>query len=370
MSRQELREQLARLAEDAPVASVPDDTYRRGRRARARVRIAAAVAAAGCVVLGALAVGPALRSTGPQVADTDVPTPTQGIPDHIYDYRGDRSAANRSAPPFPETVAAYVTGGPAADGSQIVLVSAAGEYRLVPFPVDRPWDQHGDDFALSPDGTELAWASTDFSAKRNHLTVMQLRDGTTRSVTVGGPAPTHSSGVQHLVWSPDSSALMWKGSAVDRWGANTFEYGIRYGGGVFRVGPGHLSAVPYRGHVPWRNVTACDGGRVVGTLLDVRHSGCTYDSISLRPTGNNYEELRFADRPIARVELGIVGLTVATDYLRADPPSHDVAPPPWADRPDRTWPLVGVTAAVLAAGAAGGVWWRRRRPTQLRRWNL
>lgn len=396
MSRQELREQLARLAEDAPVASVPDDTYRRGRRARARVRAAAAALAAGCValitVIGMQAIGD--RPSANEFAGTSGSTP--GIPDRLY---LDNRTRVRLTPlnALPQLVAVAFVAAQNAEGGGVntVLVDPEGQY----FDVRLPGYQAFDQLSLSPDGTRLSWAWHGGSGATG-LAVMSL---TTGKISVEGArafGQSHGMLIQRITWSPDSRIVLWSGNPVAQ--SRRTDWGGADIGGMMSVDPVQI-ITPLPAGVTWSTRQPCDNGTAVtfGTEPDAWRNGrrlskadlrtldqtaCAHDMgavsdstesvawLGVRADGSAVEvrhrfptwtgeEIWAGGRAVSVLPGDFERLSVATSLMGADQPSHGVARPSWAPKPTahhhtRVLALGATGALVLATSA---FWWRRRR---------
>ena len=215
---QQLRDELARLADHAPAVHVPADTWSRGRRARRRDRVV--TGAAVLVVLVVLGGATTLFATAPTrmapAAPTEgayaVPSALHSVPTHVQDdpasYTSDLAVGTSAA--------SFVTD----RGTPVVVSATDGSYRLLDLP---GWADLGDagparPLALSPDGRRLAWAYLDADGATGVRTA-DLESGTLREVPV---VPADEPGPQQVVvavtWSPGSSWLAWASGVVDREG--------------------------------------------------------------------------------------------------------------------------------------------------------
>ncbi len=221
MSGPDLHAELERIAATAPVAHVPADTFARGRRARRRelVLVSAAVVAVLAVLAGTALWIPS-RERLPVAGDRS----TIGVPDHLY-------AVPSQALRDPRETDLAIGVGAAAwstdTGVPVVVDAAAGGYHLLELP-DGPsaWDTMGvfDDpraLALSPDGTRLAywWVRLgDGPRQDTGLRVVDLVSGAVTTTDLTGGAGVQ---VGSIVWSPDSTRLLWEGWAWNTWTQST-----------------------------------------------------------------------------------------------------------------------------------------------------
>lgn len=225
-----LREELERIAESAPVTGVDPETWARARRSRLRDR-ALVLAAVAAVLVGIGAVPVALHHRG------DAPVagrPARGVPEHIWlvpDRMADRVGDGRWAR---DQVSSDLAVGRAAAaylldaGLPVVIGAGDGAYHLLDLP-----DFAGNDFyvahglhggelglALSPDGTELAYAYAHVGAHAGDrpipsgIRVVDLVSGDVRTIPVSGGQGTVVSSIR---WSPGSTWLVWEGYREDSW---------------------------------------------------------------------------------------------------------------------------------------------------------
>lgn len=154
---QQLRDELARIADHGPPVHVTADTWSRGRRARRRDRLVAGAAVLALVaVLGgiaALVVDPSSRiaPAAPVGGPGAVPSSIHPVPVHVQD---DASAYTSDLAIGPQSLA-FVTGA----GTPVVVSATDGRYRLLDL---EGWSgPEGRPVALSPDGSGLAVALDD-----------------------------------------------------------------------------------------------------------------------------------------------------------------------------------------------------------------
>lgn len=279
MTREELREQLARLADTAPVASVPEDTYRRGRRAVTRTRIAGAALAAGCVALLAMVgVGVIHRGdTDPGFSSSSGVAVRPAVPDHVYTTGDDLPLSPTLK--VGQAAAAYVD----VHGRAVVVDAATGDYHRVHLAglSSEFGTAHGRPaVSLSPDGRFLAWAWVDgapgapATTRPTGVRVADLTTGRTvsTSTNVGFDKDqvTRPADVFALAWSPDGRWLGWEARQLKRWTADSYVPSGRYLGETTSIRPGG----------PLGEVDVQD---VPGTSADTVTSGGTARSDSDRP---------------------------------------------------------------------------------------
>jgi len=240
MSREELREQLARLADSAPTAAVPEDTYQRGRRATARSRITASVLAAGCLVLASV-LGVQLLGQQSRVADVagqDGEAPVLGVPDRIWAPPHALPAADGFA--VGRAAAAYVD----TRGQVIVVDAATGAYRRLGVPAS-PAVNAANAVALAPDGRHLAVVRTlaepgHPGAYRADIAIIDLDSGAIHYVLPhGGPV-----NIFGLAWSANSRWLAWQAVSVGSWTEQEYRAGTDFGVGVVRIADGKVRQRP------------------------------------------------------------------------------------------------------------------------------
>jgi hypothetical protein len=231
MTSDQLRDELALLAETAPVAAVPDDTWRRGRRslARGRALVAGAAAAVVAGVSGAVLVvpeeDPALHA-GTTVDAGDLPSRIWNVPEPMYqqhengEWSSDRVTSDLAVG---RGAVAYVTDG----GLPVVVDALDGEYHLLDLPdflgrglLERTALGEGLALTLSPDGHQLAWAwagpapLSDAEPMPSGIRVVDLNSGEVRSIPLSGGRGIV---VRSIVWSPDSRWIAWSGQVATYW---------------------------------------------------------------------------------------------------------------------------------------------------------
>jgi hypothetical protein len=197
MSTPALPEELRRIADQAPVAHVPADTWTRARAARRRNLAAGVIAsAAGVALVAGLAFGvTGDDKTQPPVTDTGTP----GVPDRIEAVPADATrleddlAVGRSA-------AAFLTG----DGVPVVIDATDGSYHLLDLP-----GATGGALALSPEGDFLAYATTTGVGVLDLSTGEVSSDVDTSDIYTDPPAATQ------LGFASDSDIVVWAGATSD-----------------------------------------------------------------------------------------------------------------------------------------------------------
>jgi hypothetical protein len=205
MTTDQLRRELTRLADTAPVAHVSRDTWRRARHSLVRDRIAGTVATVALLAGGALAVSPLLRQS-------DQPDAT--LPAH-YSAKGDAALPVEDDLAVGAAALAY----PLADGNQVhVVVATATDdtHHVLALPgLPRvgnhlPWAAF-QPLRLSPDGTELAYPIAPDGDGQGvaGVGVVDLRTGDVRRTTLPQPLA-----FANFAWSPAGSWLVWFGEGL------------------------------------------------------------------------------------------------------------------------------------------------------------
>lgn len=281
-----LRDELARVAERAPVAEIPADTWARARRARGLDRALVVAAAAAVIALVAgVALLPHLDRAVPVAAGSTLGVPGQiwGVPERLTTHRPDGSWSSdlvQDDLAIGPGAVAYVTPG----GLPVVIGAGDGRYHLLDLPgflgnsaVTRS-NEIG--LALSPDGRRLAYAwagpapASDGLGRPSGVRVVDLETGTVRTIRVGGSAQAVV--VDSLTWSPGSSWLVWRGRVATKWTDTTL---TSRGSATGRIAPGVSTSqdVPVDGPEPL--VAVADDG-VVSLLTPTRLT--TWDGRELR----------------------------------------------------------------------------------------
>lgn len=213
---------LAEIADRAPVAQVPADTYRRGRRSH-RHRIAAGLAALALVVVAAAALGTDAVHGDPPIADRQDPG---AVPSHLYGVPERLTAKDgqgRWVGPI-ETDLAIGTSSVAwqttVGGPPVVITAADGAYHLLALPGflgnDLGWSGLGPALSLSPDGRWLAYAwsagTLGSGSGASGIRVVDLESGKLRTI----PLESDQLGtlVLQITWSPDSRWIAWYGGTA------------------------------------------------------------------------------------------------------------------------------------------------------------
>lgn len=232
MSTEELRRELARIGDTAPVVEVPADTFSRARRARRRDR-ALTVGAAVAVV--ALVAG--LATWLPQRSEPEpAGTGEVGVPDVIHAVPA--GALKATADLAVGRAAVALT---SADGLPVVIDAEDGTYRALDLPGFGSMQDDQGSLALSPDGRQLAWAWADPTPRGPTPTgvrVVDLVTGRERSVTLTGGQGVF---VDRLTWSADSRWLLWTGADAWTWTESAYRRGKVVAG---RIGPDATSSEP------------------------------------------------------------------------------------------------------------------------------
>lgn len=224
-----LHDELQRIADRAPVADVPPDTWRRGRRARTRDRGLVLGAAVAAIALVAATVAWLPRHVDPPIAGTD----SLGVPDHLYSVPdrlsgqtpedGWTSDAVEGDPAIGTAAAAWLT--PA--GLPVLVGAADGDYHLLELPgyAGNNWSMHvaslhDPTIALSPDGGRLAYSWADLGPDSadepipSGLRIVDLHTGEVETFALPGEEGTIVTGI---AWSPDGRWLGWTGARMASW---------------------------------------------------------------------------------------------------------------------------------------------------------
>jgi len=231
VSTKELRDELARIGDRAPMVDVPDDTFPRAQRARRRDRLAAVAAV---VVVVGLVGGLAAWLPG-----RDHLEPTEGggagVPSTIWPvsaadlHYSDDLAVGQAAAAFMST-----------ELIPVVISADDGTYQALDLPGFGETQRDQGAISLSPDGRHLAWGwsrMTD-TEDASGVRIVDLVTGQRRSVTIEGAG--QGVFVYTFAWSPDSRWLVWDGvESVPR--RNAWAAGPAVAG---RIGPRGTSSEP------------------------------------------------------------------------------------------------------------------------------
>lgn len=230
MSTEELRQELVRLGDRAPVVDVPADTFARAQRARRRDRLAVVGVA---VVVVAIAAG--LAAWLPDRGELEPADGPGAVPNHIYlvperlaSRGGDdqRWSSDRvsSRVDVGRGAVAYVT----SEGLPVVIGADDGAYHLLDLPdfAGNNWvtagGLHGSELALSlsPDGRLLAYTYAVFGPDAatkpipSGIRVIDLETGALREIPLLGGEGTIVSTIR---WSPNGAWLVWSGYRMASW---------------------------------------------------------------------------------------------------------------------------------------------------------
>jgi hypothetical protein len=264
VSTEELRRELARIGDTAPVAEIPADTFSRAQRARRRDRLAvvAGAAAAVAIVVGLVAWLP--DRSAPQPADSNV----VGVPDVIHAVPAGALKASDDLAVGQAAVALT-----SEDGLPVVIDAEDGTYRALDLPGFGSMQTDQGSLALSPDGRQLAWAWADPSTKAPTPTGVRIVDlvtGEERSMALTGGQGVF---VDRLTWSPNSRWLLWTGANAWTWTESAYRRGEVVAG---RIGPDATSSEPVpAAHDEMAQYAVSDDGEVatVTTRWVVRWDG-------------------------------------------------------------------------------------------------
>lgn len=393
MTMEQLREELARIAEAAPEVHVTKDLFARGRRATVRARVVVGAAAVACVAAVVALVGPVVDIDETRVADTDAPV---GVPDVIYGPPLDGRSFGLAVTPLDEV-------GPAAAAYQVedlaghvVVITDDGQYKAVLLP-DR-WEPMLDEATpvLSPDGRQLAYASQRNLVRR--LSIIDLTTGDIRDVALG--SSEHGALVSTLQWSPDSRWLAWAGQEVKEARESGASYRLGTVAGLIGPDPSRSRLLPKVDGSGWDRLGVCDDGTPLRYArqtflaydgasphrfrswveLAAAHGACSAPASYFRPPGPGHYRLlgwlpanpgdpgpvavaqiqgtrlvlawpMNARERVGRIEAAWTGnLSVATGLMTADRPTVPAGESPW----DRPW-IVEHWLALLAFLAIAGV---------------
>lgn len=224
----QLRDELHRIADRAPVADVDRDTWSRARRARTRDRLVTVGGVAAMVVLAAALSGALPRVGTPPIAGSS----GDAVPSHIWAVPERMQARNNDGSWMRSQVTSDVALGRAAaaylapDGLPVVIGASDGAYHLLDLPgfSGNNWltarGLHPPALALSPDGRQLAYSWATFGPDAatepipSGVRVLDLTTGAIRPIALPGAEGT---AVTALAWSPDSRWLAWTGARMGSW---------------------------------------------------------------------------------------------------------------------------------------------------------
>lgn len=231
----QLREELARLADQAPPVHVATDTWARGRRARRRDRWSLAAGAAALLVAGGVA---SLLTSPPAALTPAAPVEAPGVPDRLHAVPEwivqlrDTPTGEMSWAPEADVTSDLAVGTAAAAFAAgdfgrlpVVVTAADGRYLLLDLPgfSDAAVLNTGGDqtsaLELSPDGRRLAYAWWDPTAPLDEPMPAGVRivDLGTGEIDTVGLEGGNGVDVDMLSWSPGGRWLGWYGTATGSW---------------------------------------------------------------------------------------------------------------------------------------------------------
>jgi len=249
-----LREELARIGDEAPVAAVDPETWGRARRARVRDRVLVLAAVVAVLVgVGAVPLARHHRTETPVAGRSAAAVPRHIwlVPDRMATRGNDGSWVHDEVTGDLEVgraAAAYVM----ADGLPVVIGAEDGAYHLLDLPDFAGNNEltaqglEGGDLALSlsPDGSEVAYTYAHFGPDATDrpipsgVRVVDLTNGDVRTIAINGGEGTV---VTDIRWSPSGTWLTWKGSRMSSWTPMSMGGGTPVAG---VVGPDGDSSTP------------------------------------------------------------------------------------------------------------------------------
>ncbi|NGN95129.1 hypothetical protein G5C66_20615 [Nocardioides sp. KC13] len=278
MTDQQLREELHRIAERAPEAYVPTDTFARGRRAHRRSVVIAisGISAAIALIAGTVALAPTRNSAEVDPARSHaglaVPDTLHAAPSWLAESENGRyTHADDLEQDLAIGVGAIAYVQPAEDSNTavpVVVDADDGDYHPLDLPdfigLDPYWENGSGEndghrpIALSPDGRNLAWAwgmarkATEDEVVAGGVRVADLTTGDVAEWDLAtASCPTtrcedRGVYVSDLEWSDGGTKLLWAGSRMDRWDDESYVPGEAVAG---VIDPGTASVTPYAGTI-------------------------------------------------------------------------------------------------------------------------
>jgi hypothetical protein len=390
-----LHDELQRIADRAPVADVPAETWARARGARKRdVALTVAGVAAVLALLAAAVAWVAGQLEAP-IADTG----SVGVPDHLYavplqmsdrnNVEGEEDSWKRDEVTDDPTVvrigaAAWLTD----QGLPVVVDAIAGGYHLLNLPdfIGNVWrftaGLEDPAIALSPDGRELAYSYAVFGPDSetepipSGIRVVDLATGRLREIPVVGEEGT---AISHIEWSPDGSWLAFAGMQQSYWtrdSMGTSQFLDSAGPVLGRVPPGTDRAevkkvdndevplsVDDRGTVQWQNGKTQVWGPGPTDPRALESLGRLPDGRWLMRTGtasNDVLSVKDADTGRRNIVIDLYGIdgsvSIATDLMPPDRLTVERPEPDWPATTEHRAAVIGL----VAAGALLTLWLVRR----------